>query len=53
MPDTNRNMAASYAAHSAGAALAPLPIERREVGPKDVQIDIEYCGVCHTAPAGA
>ncbi len=48
MPDTNRNMTASYAAHSAGAALAPLTIERREVGPKDVQIDIEYCGVCHT-----
>jgi uncharacterized zinc-type alcohol dehydrogenase-like protein len=25
-----------------------MGIERREVGPRDVQIDILYCGVCHS-----
>jgi uncharacterized zinc-type alcohol dehydrogenase-like protein len=38
----------SYAAQSATSPLAPHQITRREVGPKDVKIDIEFCGVCHT-----
>ena len=38
----------SYAALSATSPLAPHQITRRSVGPKDVQITIEYCGVCHT-----
>ena len=38
----------SFAAHSATTPLSPLQIARREVGPLDVQIDIEYCGICHT-----
>jgi uncharacterized zinc-type alcohol dehydrogenase-like protein len=37
-----------YAAHQPNAALAPFNFERREVGPHDVQIDIRYCGVCHS-----
>ncbi|KTF31099.1 hydroxyacid dehydrogenase, partial [Xanthomonas vesicatoria] len=28
--------------------LAPFVFERREPGPNDVQIDIAYCGVCHS-----
>lgn len=28
--------------------MAPFSIERREVGPQDVQIEILYCGVCHS-----
>ena len=28
--------------------LAPLTIERREVGPSDVLIDIMFCGICHS-----
>lgn len=40
--------AAAYAAASRGAALAPHDIERRTPGPNDVQIDIRYCGVCHS-----
>jgi len=28
--------------------LKPLPIERRELTAKDVEIDILYCGVCHS-----
>ena len=38
----------SYAAISAKEKLAPLHIERREVGAKDVQIEILFCGVCHS-----
>ena len=37
-----------YAALSATDRLAPFQFERREVGPHDVQIDILYCGVCHS-----
>ncbi|WP_331750038.1 NAD(P)-dependent alcohol dehydrogenase (plasmid) [Streptomyces longwoodensis] len=35
-------------AHEAGQPLAPVTIERRDVSPHDVQIDILYCGICHS-----
>ncbi len=38
----------AYAAQSATQPLAPFSIDRREPGPHDVQIDILYCGVCHS-----
>lgn len=38
----------SYAAHSATEALVPFTFERREVGPKDIKIEILFCGVCHS-----
>ncbi|HEX5717749.1 MAG TPA: alcohol dehydrogenase catalytic domain-containing protein, partial [Thermoanaerobaculia bacterium] len=37
-----------YAAYSATTPLAPHSFERRDPGPKDVQIEILYCGVCHS-----
>ena len=37
-----------YAAQNATTALAPWNFERRDVGPHDVQFDIQYCGVCHS-----
>jgi alcohol dehydrogenase (NADP+) len=40
--------AKAYAAQSAGSGLAPAAIRRREPGATDVQIDILYCGVCHS-----
>jgi uncharacterized zinc-type alcohol dehydrogenase-like protein len=40
--------ARSYGAQSPTAALAPFEIVRREPGPKDVEIDILFCGVCHS-----
>ncbi len=40
--------AKAYAAQSAGAPLAPWTFERRDVGPNDVQIEILFCGVCHS-----
>jgi uncharacterized zinc-type alcohol dehydrogenase-like protein len=39
---------ASYAAVTATSPLAPLAIHRRDLGPRDVAIDIQYCGVCHS-----
>ncbi|MFL9925843.1 NAD(P)-dependent alcohol dehydrogenase [Herbaspirillum lusitanum] len=37
-----------YAAQSAQSPLAPFNFERRITGPHDVQIEILYCGVCHS-----
>ena len=37
-----------YAAQEATAPLGPFSFERRDLGPKDVQLDILYCGVCHS-----
>ncbi|MFO1106690.1 MAG: NAD(P)-dependent alcohol dehydrogenase [Amaricoccus sp.] len=39
---------ASYGATAPQARLGPLTIERRTPGPRDVAIDILYCGVCHS-----
>jgi alcohol dehydrogenase (NADP+) len=38
----------SYAASSATTPLAPFDLQRRDVGNHDVQIEILYCGVCHS-----
>lgn len=38
----------AYAAQSEKSKLAPFSIERRELGPHDIQIDIMYCGICHS-----
>jgi len=40
--------AKAYAAQGPTTDLAPWNFERREVGPHDVQIEILYCGVCHS-----
>jgi len=37
-----------YAAQDANTDLAPWQFDRREVGPHDVQFDIQFCGVCHS-----
>ncbi|NVJ09547.1 NAD(P)-dependent alcohol dehydrogenase [Myxococcus sp. AM001] len=37
-----------YAAQDAKSPLAPFQFERREPGPSDVQLEILYCGVCHS-----
>ena len=39
---------AGYAAVSAKSPLAPFSFARREPLPQDVQIEILYCGVCHS-----
>ena len=42
-----RNVKA-YAARGANSPLAPFSIDRREPTPDDIQIDILFCGVCHS-----
>ena len=37
-----------YAAANARTPLAPFEFERRTPGPKDVRIEILFCGVCHS-----
>jgi uncharacterized zinc-type alcohol dehydrogenase-like protein len=38
----------AYAALGATEPLGPFSLQRREPGPHDVQIEILYCGVCHS-----
>jgi uncharacterized zinc-type alcohol dehydrogenase-like protein len=40
--------ARAYAAMSASSPLAPTTIRRRAPGPRDVQIKVLFCGVCHS-----
>jgi alcohol dehydrogenase (NADP+) len=37
-----------YAAESIAAVLKPWSFERREAGPRDVVVEIAYCGICHS-----
>lgn len=37
-----------YAAANPTAPLAPYQFERRTPGPHDIQVEILYCGVCHS-----
>ncbi|WP_417198620.1 NAD(P)-dependent alcohol dehydrogenase [Bizionia sp.] len=43
-----KKTAKAYGATSATADLEPMTIERRELQATDVNIDILYCGVCHS-----
>ena len=40
--------ARGYAARDPKSPLSPFGFQRREPGPHDVQIDILYCGICHS-----
>ena len=40
--------AKGYAVQGPESPLAPWQFERRDIGAHDVQIEILYCGVCHT-----
>lgn len=40
--------ARGYAAFDQTSPLAPFSFDRRSPGPRDVQIEILYCGVCHS-----
>ncbi|MFP2895429.1 NAD(P)-dependent alcohol dehydrogenase [Corallococcus sp. 4LFB] len=43
MPTVN-----AYAARSATSPLGPITLQRRELGPRDVLIEIKFCGICHS-----
>ena len=47
-PATSRSKAFGYAAQSATSPVAPFTFERRQPGPQDIDIEILYCGVCHS-----
>ncbi|GII05569.1 alcohol dehydrogenase catalytic domain-containing protein [Planobispora takensis] len=38
----------AYGVTEAGQPLRPVAIERRDVGPHDIKLDIQYCGICHS-----
>ena len=40
--------AKGYAAMAVAENLVPFNFERRVPGPHDVQIEIQFCGVCHS-----
>jgi uncharacterized zinc-type alcohol dehydrogenase-like protein len=42
------NNTKAYSAQTQTSPLAPASIQRRDPGPRDVQIQILYCGVCHS-----
>ena len=38
----------AWGAHAADSPVVAIDIERRAPGPRDVQIEIAYCGICHS-----
>ncbi|AGH47966.1 MULTISPECIES: NAD(P)-dependent alcohol dehydrogenase [Sphingomonas] len=42
------SQARAYATQSSETPFAPFSFDRRDVGPKDVSIEILFCGVCHS-----
>jgi uncharacterized zinc-type alcohol dehydrogenase-like protein len=40
--------AGAYCASTSGLGLAPTTIRRRVPRPQDVQLDVLFCGVCHS-----
>ncbi len=45
---TKKSVTRAYAAQAPDTRLAPFQIERRALRPGDVQLEILYCGVCHS-----
>ena len=48
MKEAGTYEAKAYAAASATSPLAPTTIRRREPGPRDVQMRVRFCGICHS-----
>ena len=46
--ERNRYKAKAYAAANANSPLASITIPRRDPGEHDVQIEILFCGICHS-----
>lgn len=41
-------MIKAYAAHEAGGELKPFEYEPGELGRSEVEIDVQFCGICHS-----
>lgn len=37
-----------YATHNAEGKFVPFDFARRDLGPHDILIDVQYCGICHS-----
>lgn len=46
--ETKAVVTRGYATHNPEAKFEPFEFTRREVGPKDILIDIKYAGICHS-----
>ena len=44
----NHNLINSYAALQQGEALVPFQFDAGELLPHQVEIQVEYCGLCHS-----
>lgn len=42
------SMIKSYAVPKAGAALELYEFDAGELKPEDVEVEVEYCGICHS-----
>jgi alcohol dehydrogenase (NADP+) len=47
-PTTQGIATKGFATHGPDAKFNEFNFARREVGPKDILIDIQYCGICHS-----
>src|SRR3712207_8438832 len=47
-PYTTLFRSRAYAAFSAKDPLGPFSFDRRDPGPRDVEFEILFCGVCHS-----
>lgn len=47
-PATQGISTRGFAAHGPEAKFEPFEFARRQVGPHDILIDIQYCGICHS-----
>ena len=41
-------MTVAYQLEEAGTRLRKTTIERRPLSPRDVRLDLKYCGICHS-----
>ena len=41
-------MMRAYAAHAAGGKLEPFEFDPGPLGPDQVEIDVDFCGICHS-----
>ena len=47
-PATTATQVKAYSARSATSGLAPTTIQRRGLQPKDVRLEVLFCGICHS-----
>jgi uncharacterized zinc-type alcohol dehydrogenase-like protein len=47
-PATQGIATRGFAVENKDAKFAPFEFARREVGPKDILVDVLYCGICHS-----